>query len=69
MIRWTPSWGDVASDLATRPVGRAALPSRFAAQARGVGFWVPLWILVAAAEFVALIPVLFPTVVTAELPV
>ena len=60
MTRWTPSWGDLASDLETRPVGRAALLTRFAPQARGVGFWVALWILVAAAEFVALIPVLFP---------
>ena len=61
MIRWTPSWGHLASDLGTRPVGRRALLRRFAAPARGTGFWVSLWALVAAAEFVALIPVLFPS--------
>ena len=35
MIRWTPSWGHLASDLGTRPVGRRALLRRFAAPARG----------------------------------
>jgi hypothetical protein len=53
--------GDLASDLATRPAGGPALLSRFAAPTRGTGFWVALWALVAAAEFVALIPVLFPS--------
>ena len=48
-----------SSELETKPVGGAALLSRFGANERGVGFWVALWILVAAAEFVALIPVLF----------
>ena len=61
MIRWTPSWGHLASELGTRPVGRRVLLRRFAAPARGTGFWVSLWALVAAAEFVALIPVLFPS--------
>ena len=59
MIRWTPSWAELASDLVTTPVGRSALLSRFAVPARGLGFWVALWFLVAVVEFVALIPVLF----------
>jgi signal transduction histidine kinase len=61
MIHWKPSWGDLASDLAARPIGRPALLSRFSAPSRGLGFWVALWALVAATEFVALIPVLFET--------
>ena len=57
MIRWTPSWGE----LATRPVGRLALLSRISAPARRISFWVGAWSLVVAAEFAALIPVLFPS--------
>ena len=48
-----------SSEPETKPVGRAALLSRFGAKERGAGFWVALWVLVVAAEFVALIPVLF----------
>ena len=59
MIRWTRSWGDLASGLVTSPVGRPALLSRFSAPARGPGFWLALWALLAAAVLVALIPVLF----------
>src|SRR4051794_16001018 len=59
MIRWTPSWGELASLLVTGPVGRPAALRRFSAPAKAPGFWVALWALVAAVEFVALIPVLF----------
>ena len=48
-----------SSEPETKPVGRAAPLSRFGAKERGPGFWVALWVLVVAAEFVALIPVLF----------
>jgi signal transduction histidine kinase len=60
MIRWSPSWADLASDLVTRPVGRPAILGRLAMPRRGPLFWVALWVLLAAASFVALIPVLWP---------
>jgi signal transduction histidine kinase len=61
MIRWTPSWGDLASDLATTPVGRPAPLTRFAVPARGPWFWAAAWFVVVVAEFLALVPVLFPS--------
>src|SRR5215204_1008077 len=60
MIRWSPSLADLASDLVTKPVARPTLLSRFAVPARGRWFWGSMWALVAAVEFVALIPVLSP---------
>ena len=62
MIRWTPSWGDLASDLVTTPgraPGAAAPLRRARAGSRLLGRRSGS--LVAAAEFVALIPVLFPS--------
>ena len=60
MIRWSPPWTGVASDLVATPDARPSLLSRFAVPARGQWFWAAMWALVAAAQFVALIPVLFP---------
>jgi signal transduction histidine kinase len=60
LIRWSPTWADLASDLVSRPVGRPAILQRLAAVRRGPVFWVTLWSLAAVAQFVALIPVLFP---------
>jgi hypothetical protein len=61
MIRWAPpTLADLASDLVPEPDARPALLSRFAVPARGPWFWASLWVLVIVAEFVALIPVLWP---------
>ena len=60
MIRWSPSWADLAGDLVKRPIGRPAILGRLAALQRGPRFWGALWVLLAVVEFVALIPVLWP---------
>ena len=57
MIRLAP-WGIVASPAAERSDAQAL--SRFAAPERGPAFWLALWALVIAAEFGALVPVIFP---------
>ncbi|HEX6698556.1 MAG TPA: histidine kinase [Solirubrobacteraceae bacterium] len=61
MIRLS-SWDAVANSFATRSVdarGAGAI-GRFAAPVRGPGFWLALWALVIAAEFAALVPVIWP---------
>ena len=61
MIRLS-SWDAVANSFATRSVdasGSGAI-GRFAAPVRGPAFWLTLWALVIAAEFAALVPVIFP---------
>src|SRR3954453_14083674 len=60
MIRFTP-WGAAASDLVTKPVGRrsAHVLSRFAAPARSPAFWAALSAPPVAAEFGALVPVIW----------
>src|SRR3954471_4322378 len=60
MIRFTP-WGAAASDLVTKPVGRrsAHVLSRFAAAARSPAFWAALSPAAVAAEFGALVPVIW----------
>jgi signal transduction histidine kinase len=40
--------------------GHARTARRFAGAEHGIGFWVALWMATAAAEFGALVPVLFP---------
>jgi signal transduction histidine kinase len=59
-VHLTP-WGLVAGDLAAKPAsGRAAdVLHRFAVRDRPAGFWIALWIAVAAAEFGVLVPVIF----------
>jgi signal transduction histidine kinase len=54
LIRQTP-WGDMATGLV------AQSPGRFAARDRRLAFWIALWLAAVAAEFGALIPVLFGT--------
>ena len=61
MIRWSPTWADLASELVPKPVVRPALLSRFAVPARGPWFWASCWAVLVVAEFVALIPVLWPS--------
>jgi signal transduction histidine kinase len=53
----------VANGGATRASadGGRSLPSRFTAPGRSTGFWVWLWALAIAAEFGALLPVIFGT--------
>jgi signal transduction histidine kinase len=58
MIRLTPS-GAGARELVARPVARGRVHSRFTAPTHRPWFWATLWAAVAAAGFVALIPVLF----------
>ncbi len=60
MIRLA-SRGVAASDLVANPVGRrnAHVLSRFADAQRPASFWVTLWLVVAAAEFGALVPVIW----------
>src|SRR4051812_38717883 len=36
------------------------LPRRFTASRRSAGFWIALWTAAAVAEFLALVPILFP---------
>jgi signal transduction histidine kinase len=59
-VQLTPV-GTVKSDLVARPVSRrsAHVLSRFTARERGIAFWVAMWGLAAAAEFGALVPVIF----------
>jgi signal transduction histidine kinase len=59
-VRLAP-WGVVESDVIAPPVSRrgADVLSRFTAHAHGTAFWVALWIVAAAAEFGALVPVIF----------
>jgi signal transduction histidine kinase len=57
MIRLAPS-GIVAIPAAKGADGQAL--SRFAAPQRSPAFWLALWALVIAAEFGALVPVIFP---------
>src|SRR5262245_61322094 len=61
-VRLTPV-GVVESDLIAPPVSRrsAAVLSRFTARDHGTAFWVALWLAAAAAEFGALVPVIFNT--------
>ena len=60
MIRLTP-WGVAAGDLVTKPVGRrsAHVLSRFAEPARSPVFWAALTVAAIAAEFGALVPVIW----------
>jgi signal transduction histidine kinase len=46
--------------------GHALTARRFAGSEHGPAFWITLWIVVAAAEFGALVPVLFPQGVPVE---
>jgi signal transduction histidine kinase len=60
-VQLTPV-GTVQSDLVARPVSRrrsAHVLSRFTGRERGIRFWVAMWVVVAAAEFGALVPVIF----------
>ena len=61
MIRLSPL-DVVATAFATRSDDARARPTmgRFAAPVRGPAFWLALWALVIAAEFGALVPVIFP---------
>jgi signal transduction histidine kinase len=61
MIRLAP-WDVVGNAFATRSDDDRANPTlgRFAAREHGPAFWLALWALVIAAEFGALVPVLFP---------
>jgi signal transduction histidine kinase len=60
MIRMS-SWDAVANAFATRPRTRGAQTiGRIGAPERGLGFWLALWALVIAAEFAALVPVIWP---------
>ena len=60
MSRWTPG-AAVASGLAPSPGAQPAVrvSHRFTAPRRGAGFWVALWTVAVAAEFGALVPILF----------
>jgi signal transduction histidine kinase len=55
-------WDVVASSLAagSRDARSTRAARRFAVPERGLGFWLTLWALAVAAEFGALVPVLFP---------
>jgi signal transduction histidine kinase len=60
MIRLS-SWDVVANAFATRSRARAAQTiGHIGAPERGLGFWIALWALVIAAEFAALVPVIWP---------
>jgi signal transduction histidine kinase len=61
MIRLA-QWDVAASRFAPRAAGARPSPAigRFAAPQRGLGFWIALWALVIAAEFAALVPVIWP---------
>jgi signal transduction histidine kinase len=61
MIRLS-SWDAVANSFATRPVAArdTRVIGRFAAPERPLGFWLALWGAAIAAEFGALVPVIFP---------
>src|SRR4051794_36142342 len=53
--------GRLPAELTSEVTVRAGvrLPSRFTAAAHGPGFWVTLWTLAVAAEFGALVPIIF----------
>jgi signal transduction histidine kinase len=55
VIRWAPG-AVVAGGLAP---SAGALSNRFTAPRHGTAFWVALWTVAVAAEFVALVPVIF----------
>src|SRR3954452_11582390 len=59
-VRLAP-WGVVESNLVAPPVSRrsADVLTRFGARAHGMQFWAALWVTAAAAEFGALVPVIF----------
>src|SRR5262249_6951977 len=61
-VQLTPS-GTVESHLVAAPVSRqsAQILTRFTAREHGTAFWVALWLAAAAAEFGALVPVIFDT--------
>jgi signal transduction histidine kinase len=61
MIRLA-QWDVAASRFAPSSAGARPSPAigRFAAPQRGAGFWLALWVLAAAAELGALVPVIFP---------
>ena len=61
MIRRWPPGAVVASGLASSPGAEPAVhvSRRFTAPARGAEFWIGLWTLAVAAEFGALVPILF----------
>jgi signal transduction histidine kinase len=61
MIRLS-SWDVVANAFATRSRGArgAQTVGRIGAPERGLAFWIALWALVIAAEFAALVPVIWP---------
>jgi signal transduction histidine kinase len=59
MVRWAP-WEGVASRLATESPQRGAqLRTHFAIRRHPAAFWIGLWTAAAAAEILALRPVLF----------
>ena len=58
MIRLAP-W-DIVASSPRPPRRRRRGMGRFAAPERRLGFWLALWALVIAAEFGALVPVIFP---------
>jgi len=55
------SWAGASSELLGRPVARGRIRAlgHLTARTHGAAFWLTLWAAVAAAGFVALIPVLF----------
>ena len=60
MIRLS-SWDVVANAFATRSRARGAQTiGHIGAPERSLGFWIALWALVIAAEFAALVPVIWP---------
>ena len=62
MIRLA-QWDVAASTLASSSAaarGNRAIGRFVRARARGLGFWLALWALVVAAEFAALVPVIWP---------
>jgi hypothetical protein len=60
IMRWAPRVV-VASGFPRRVGAHSGIrvPSRFTAPARGAGFWAVMWTLAVAAEFGALVPIIF----------
>ncbi len=60
ITRWAPK-AVIASGFATNAGAQPGIPvsSRFTAPARAAGFWAVMWTLAVAAEFGALVPIVF----------